>query len=714
MGDRTGHRGGRRRGPARAVVLAAVGLAIPAGVAPAGIVVVNGRVVNDEAAGNTQGFLARKQPAPVLEAVEDFERYRDHKAWEKAFAALDKVAAAERDRLVITPDGVAIPPSLKVRRALLSLPPDGRQAYRLFNDAKAQQLFTQATTPPADPAAAPVDDVPLLRQIVDRYFVTTIGDRAADRLGDALFEAGDFAGAEACWRLVLDDFPDSTLDAAQLQVKRAAALARAGSAEAFAQVRDLVRDRYAGQRVRVGGVDVDAAAFVAGLSNRSRPAIATARPTTADAPLAMPASNDPAWQVPLLDEATASALESRLNNYGWGSLLTQILGSVPPALADDRRVYLNFYGATMAVDLATGKLLWRTESPAAVLKAITTGINQGNFPQPVGFALVPAGPDRLLAVGRPPATNNQSQPAGAVLDCLARDDGRRVWSSTAVKSLKPWSFVGRPVLDGDAVHVVAVEALGNNGNGKPDWTLLTLAAADGAVRFKVPLGTPQFGTDNYRGMPTVRPPVLMPRDGRVLVLTNDGAVLCADPKAGRLDWAFAYPPKAEEQANYYYYRPPPQSPAALLSGGGSTLYLKEQGVPAVYALDVADGPAVRWRRPVDADTGLADARDGRLLFVGPSADAVDTAGDQPMRWSNALSVATGDVGPLVAGGHVYVFGRRGVHDLKQSDGTDAGPIFRGGDRDALGGQVLSGGGRLITVSARAVTAYPLGTTAGGH
>ena len=64
---------------------------------------------------------------------------------------------------------------------------------------------------------------------------------------------------------------------------------------------------------------------------------------------------------------------------------------------------------------------------------------------------------------------------------------------------------------------------------------------------------------------------------------------------------------------------------------------------------------------------------------------------------------------MLAGGHVYAFGRRGVQRRGPwPTGPTAGPTFRGADRDAAGGRLLRAGGRLITVSARAVTAYPLG------
>ena len=666
-----------------------------------------------------QGFVTRKQPAAVGEAFEDFERYRDHQAWEKAFAALAKVSDAAGDRLVAGPDGLAVPVPVKVRRELLSLPPDGREAYRLFNDPKAQQLFKQATATPPGAGEAAVDDVPLLRQLVDQYFVTAVGDQAADRLGDALFEAGDFAGAEACWRLVVDEYPDTTLSTPLLQVKRAVALADAGQAAAFEQVRAAVHDRYAGQAVHLGGRDADAAAYVDGLAVRGGRSPTTA---PADAPLALPASDEAAWQVPLLDESTAKQVESRLMNFGWGRLAGEILAAVPPVAADAKRVYVTWYGATLAVDVRTGKLLWRTASPSAVAEGLLSGMMQGNAPSVGGSGIALAGPDRVLVVGPAAAAAANNGRRGRVvvngviqnpggtpsLTCLAADTGRAVWT-TSVGPMSAMTFVGPPLVGqgGDKGCVYAVATDGPKG----EYALLSVGLADGVMRAKVMLGTPQFPTDPYRGQPLPRPPALLARGGRVLVLTNDGAVLCVDPAGGRLDWAFTFPPQPDAMGNVYYNYaapPPPDAPGAM-AVAGSTLVVKECGSTTMYGIDLS-GPSISWHRPVDAASGLAAVAGDDLVMVGPSVDAIDGA-TRAMRWSTVVSVAAGDVAAVLAGGHVYAFGRRGVSDTALADGSDGGRTFRGADRDAAGGKLLRVGGKLITVSAGAVTAYPL---AGGH
>ena len=203
----------------------------------------------DAQTNKSPAFSVHKEQQPVIDSFEDFERYRDKKAWEKAFTALGKIEEGKPGRLVPDANGFFVPTDLKVRAELLSLPPDGREAYRLFNDAKATQLLKDV-----DPA----NEIPGLRKIVNRYFITGIGDQAADRLGDALFESGDFPNAERCWRMILENFPDTAISPVLLQTKRAIALSRSGDWEQFEIVRSVIHDRYAGVYVTISKVSARA------------------------------------------------------------------------------------------------------------------------------------------------------------------------------------------------------------------------------------------------------------------------------------------------------------------------------------------------------------------------------------------------------------------------------------------------------------------------
>ncbi len=116
-------------------------------------------------------------------------------------------------------DGVLVPSRLLVRGLLAGLPSAGKTAYRLFYDAQATH---SGTRPPACRSRA------TWRRSSTNHLISSVGDRAADRLGDLYFERGDFEQAIAAWQTCSTYCPDSKLSKPQTLVKIATALARAG------------------------------------------------------------------------------------------------------------------------------------------------------------------------------------------------------------------------------------------------------------------------------------------------------------------------------------------------------------------------------------------------------------------------------------------------------------------------------------------------------
>ena len=648
-----------------------------------------GQVTPDTPANPAVGFSVKKEPQAVVDAFEDFERYRDKKAWEKAFTALAKIDDTSTGRLVADRDGFYVPVSTRVRGELISLPADGREAYRLFNDAKAADLFKQATG---------TGDVATLHKLVDRYFVTAVGDQAADRLGDALFEAGDFAAAERCWRLIIDNYPDSALPAVQLQTKRAIAFSRAGDREGFDPVFADITNRYAGQSVRLGGRDVPVADALAGLRPAEAGVSTAVIPSTnlqQSTVAGMPAADAPTWELPLMDADMAKQLSAQLNQIGWGAMAGQFEQSVPAAAVDDRRVYVNWLGICFAADLHTGKLLWRTDSFTGMTASIQQNVMQGMSIDSQGNTITVAG-DRVFVVRRTTDNTNGQSPARML--CLAADTGKMIWRSEK-GTLADWMFVGGPVVDGTDLIAVA------HPSASQELSLVCLAMKDGAVRWKVLLGTPSVGTD-MRGQPTTPYPTIARRGDKIDVLTNNGAVLEIDPANRRVDWAFTYPTIVDTQPMYYYnnfQQGPPIGPGAMVVDG-PTIYCKEHNGNMLYAVDAARAE-LKWKRPVDAENTVAAVDGRRLLLTGIEAQCIDLD-TRDLLWNDELSTGTAAARPLLAGGKLYLFGKRGVHAVDPATG-ESSPPYRGHDRDSTGGTVWKTPDRLITVSSRAVTAYAL-------
>ena len=154
------------------------------------------------------------------EALDDFERFQRRGAWERALKSLYTIPDDQALRFVDGENGFIIPIARRRRSILAALPPDGQAACRLFYDAEAKKLLDEAEG---------ASELKNLERIYSAYFITSVGDNAADRLGDLYFELGRFDRAADCWLAVLRERPDTDLSPALLAVKAAVALAPRGA-----------------------------------------------------------------------------------------------------------------------------------------------------------------------------------------------------------------------------------------------------------------------------------------------------------------------------------------------------------------------------------------------------------------------------------------------------------------------------------------------------
>ena len=651
-----------------------------------------------------KGFSVRKEDPRVIDAFEDFRRHSEKKAWELAFRAITSVAEKDPKGMVPAGGGLMLPTGQRVWAAMAALPPEAREAYRLFNDASAKQLLDKATAAGAEGG----DEIGLLRQIFQLYFVTSVGDEAADRLGDACFQAGDFLAADAAWKAILDHYPDTDLSKTRLRLKRCSALSRAGRWETFEQVAGEIGPENASETMRLAGREMPAQQYLASLREaRTASSPASGEPATeaaegsgdSDEAFLLPRENKPLWQVQFMDKTLAERIESALRNMGWGGQEMPISASVPPCATDGKRVYLNWLGIGFAVDAQTGKLLWRTrkfsELSNMAQQFVYGGINIGRY------HLALAG-DRVFITGMPLDQLNQGMGGAYRMVCHNAETGAVVWS-TKTGDGAPWSIASEPIVRQEAVYVAAQRT------GQQEMHLLALSPEKGKLLWSVPLGTPQSGVD-YRGNSQAISPLLADHGGAVYVVTNNGAVLAVNLADRRVDWALTYeaPPVLSGYVMFIpsqVRRQPVRTPGAAVVRD-STLYFKESGGYAMYAVDLA-GPSLKWKRPVDPSDTLVSVGNGKAYLLGESVSVIDLS-TRAMRWSTPIPTDTGMMRPLLGGDRVAVFGARGVFQIDLASGDHAGPPFRGADPDSVGGALFHCGDRLVAVSNLAVTAYPVG------
>ena len=185
------------------------------------------------------------------EAFDDFERFARRGAWERATKALYAIPEAQAARFVDGQNGFIVSVAHKRRdgaRRALARGPGGLSALLRLRREEA-----------AGPGRGSGGAGHARDGSISSYFLTSVGDNAADRLGDLYFEQGQFDRAADCWLAILRERPDSELSPALMTVKAALALSRAGRRSELDALRSEAADRYADEVVTIGGRKAKAA-----------------------------------------------------------------------------------------------------------------------------------------------------------------------------------------------------------------------------------------------------------------------------------------------------------------------------------------------------------------------------------------------------------------------------------------------------------------------
>ncbi|HEV3418115.1 MAG TPA: PQQ-binding-like beta-propeller repeat protein [Pirellulales bacterium] len=646
----------------------------------------------DDQANAPKGFAVLKADSKIVEMIEDFNRYSGKKSWELAFRALNSIDEANSRGMVPAGDGFMVPIRARVKQCLLQLPPEGRDAYRLFNDAAAKQLWDHVHD---TRARMPSDELENLRKLVEVYPLTSVGDLAADRLGDALFEQGNFAGAEQMWRLVVETFPDSQLPIAKLQVKRCIALSQLGRRDALAVLVAQVRDQYADQKVTIGGQEVSAAEFAQSLVSNEAPN--QPKPAADAEVILLPTADEPVWQIRVVGPNLAGMTDPQTGM----PMSSSNIRTVPGSAVDDKRFYGNWLGTIYAADLETGKMLWRTGKFTDATQQVTNYLQQGvSFDS---FYMVSAG-GKLLAM-RQGSKNllgellggQSSQDNNLHLECLDAASGKTVWSARGLGV----TVVSVPYVVDGVAYVAGIAA--NNST----MNLMAISMTTGQTAWQVQLGTPQ-NARNWRGGFTFGGPNMLAVGGVLYVATNNGALLAVGLASHQVEWALQHDTKPPTDNNQRFWfngmmMTPTETPGTLLDEEG-VFYLKDGSGRLLYALDPG-APSVKWKRPISADESVA-AVDGQTAYLlGHELSALDLK-SRKLLWSTKIPGESAALKPLVCPEHVFVPTARGIFDIDPANG-DIRRVFRGADRESGLCRLLLAGDKLIAISDTAVTAYPI-------
>lgn len=640
----------------------------------------------------------------VKEALDDFERFRRRGAWERALKALYTIPDAQELRFVDGQKGFIIPVARKRREVLGELSPEGQVAYRLFYDDEAKKLLDEAEGP---------TELKTLERIYSAYFPTTVGDNAADRLGDLYFEMGRFDRAADCWLAILRDRPDTDLSPALISVKAALALARAGRPAEIAALRHDLADRYAGEKVTIGGQTALATEHLTRYlgegtaksreikSGDASSAVASSEPAqTPDLSRTIPA----AWQMRFSESVVAGMTPAELTR--WQS--NPLSATVPPVAVVESTLYANYLGHIFAIDLKTGKLLWRSASFHNV--DIPAAQDQARMLDPARFTIL-ASKSHVWTLSRDMKDPNQMSPFR--LSCRRADGGDVVWQSTDLPEYAQIEMVGTPILVGSTLFIVAKTPM-HQQQGQPQQFVLAIRAQDGKSLWKTEIGVSRQGQRYYYyGMSEQTPqPRLFHHAGAVYVDTHVGILARLDAESGDLDWGYGYKTDPPDASSRFFFSGMTQPQSNLSSSStplraGEALYAKGAKSEQIFALN-ADQMKLLWDRPISKSARILGADDQALYLGGPEISALDLQ-TRKLLWATRLPGGSAEGQILFRPGGLWQLTGRGIFEIDPRTGQ-VRRIFRGDDTGADGGDLYLNGTLLLAVTNRTISAYPLATT----
>jgi outer membrane protein assembly factor BamB len=630
----------------------------------------------------------------VKEALDDFERFQRRGAWERALKALYTIPEEQSHHFIDGDKGFIIPVARKRHLVLMALSPQGQAAYRLFYDAEARKLFEEARGP---------SELKTLERIYSAYFLTSIGDNAADRLGDLYFELGYFDRAADCWMAVVRERPDTDLSPALLSLKAAVALHRAGRAAELEEIRTELTDRYSGEKVTIAGKAGSPLELLDAVIKDDRDTTTSPKPLprSGEGGLELAGGSEPVWQMRFAASVEAGMSPTELNQWE----ATAISGVVPAVTVDGSTLFVNYLGHIVALDLKSGKMLWRSGS---FHNLETTAIQ--NFPiDPSRFAILAAG-EYIWTMGRDVKDQNYAAPYQ--LACLRSRSGEAVWQSKDLADYAGLDLAGRPLLAGDKLFIACKgQANPQQQQGMPQQLVLAIQPHDGKVIWKTEIGT--FRQDNryywYGYNPNMGgQPRLLYRAGVLYIDSQQGVFARLDADSGTVDWGYGYrTDPVQGQGRFFFWNGmPQQEPAAASSEPvriGEALLIKGSQSARVYALE-PNRMKFLWERPISRSSRLLGASDRAVFLGGPEISALDLQSRQ-LLWSTPLPSGSMEGRVLVRSDGIWQLTRRGVVEIDPQTGLIRG-IFRGQDLGAAGGDLMLTDQYLIAISNRAISAYP--------
>ncbi|MEN6459241.1 MAG: PQQ-binding-like beta-propeller repeat protein [Thermoguttaceae bacterium] len=611
-------------------------------------------------------------PRNTLKLLSDARKLLTQNRLGEAIKKLGEVLESPDDFLIQLDKNAAVHTSLKAEaeRLLGEMPREGRDLYELQYGARARQMLSEAVD---------AGDMERVAEVSRRFFHTKAGGQASLLVGqDHLNHDRPMAGALVLQRLRRDSTATKELEPT-LSLTLASCWLKAGEPQKAKEAMAVLRQRDQATRVTVGGRELpsfaDDAAAIRWLADQIGPQSTPSR-TEKDrwwmfrgnaarnaATIGGPPLLNVRWRVLVSDDPLA---ESNLEQ-NQRSLIESgapILPAFHP-LAVDHVVLMRTLQTLLAIDFATGKLLWEVPTDDAADGSQDASNDEGARSLAVAanaslrmwrdltFGTLSSDGRSVYSVEDLEANYTQGiqiigrrvirfgafgQQADQATPCnrLAAHDirtGKTVWelggpAGPRALPLAETFFLGPPLPLMGQLYVLA--------ETKSEVQLLALDGATGTVLWSQRLSQAEQADAQHRWI-GASPSYA---DGVLVCPTSTGAVVAVELATRSLLWGFCYGRDGSSQRN--------------------------AGIAFAAATSPSD---MHW---ADASASI---RDGRVIFAAPDSDRLYCLSllDGKLLWKCPRQDASHDdlYVASVDGGRVVLVGRSGVHALQLADGKPA-------------------------------------------
>jgi outer membrane protein assembly factor BamB len=490
-----------------------------------------------------------------------------------------------------------VPVTSYCHQLLAALSEDALEAYRSEHDAEAGRMLQSAME------ARDLDGV---NEVIRRFFVSRHGDEALDYAGDLLMDRGRFRRAIQMWETIVDLYPrDADVSVKDVLTKAAFAYARLGERRKVAETLDRLRERSPDATVRIAGelASID--------QLRTHPQFLAADD----------ADHDPAAEPPPLpalafhwlhrfDVNDPFAEEKKTNRNQHFRMQGSAQAIPKPAFFPGSSVtavgdllFVKEHDRLLELDLATGKLLWRSGgNPQPPRKRQGTYTSRNPLFDFAGMRVHHDATRLYVTEENVAATGGQQGLTFKnALAAYTRSSGRLAWSTEKQDGtpLKGTLFLAPPTPFEGRLYAPVL--------AKGWFAILCLDAETGDELWRLPI--------SGGGTRFVRPPAapLVIDDGAVFFLTNAGTVAAADTGDGRLRWIRKY--ELEDPRDF---RRPARRPRA---GAGMGFVPRQVTVEKVAGFAPTAPVAIDGKVIIAPSDGKAllclDAATGELLWLLP-------------------------------------------------------------------------------------------------